>query len=81
MHECLNLQHMDSPIRKGPRHKVYPSYRRHFGVSNAGFMDGHVQAMDPVSLSTLAVAWQDQMKPAFRDRWRKGPGKVKGPGD
>ena len=81
MHACVNLQQFDSIVRTGARHKIYPSWRRHFGTTNVGFLDGHVDRMDPVSMATLALAHADNMKPAFRDRFRRGPGKIKPPGE
>ncbi|HIM56679.1 MAG TPA: prepilin-type N-terminal cleavage/methylation domain-containing protein [Candidatus Latescibacteria bacterium] len=79
MHECVNLQHFGSIVNRGASRKIYPSWLRHFGVTNVGFMDGHVESMEPVSMATLAMAWRDQMKPAFRNRFRSGPGKTKPP--
>ena len=66
-------------ITTGKRHRIYPSWLRHFGTTNMGFMDGHVERMDPVSMATLSMAWQAQLVPAFKDRWLKGPGKIKAP--
>ena len=81
MHACVNLQQFDSIVRTGARHKIYPSWLRHFGTTNVGFQDGHVDRMEPVSMATLALAHADNMKPAFRDRFRRGPGKIKPPGE
>ena len=69
----------ESILLTGKRHRIYPSWLRHFGTTNVGFLDGHVERLDPVSMATISMAWQDQLQPTFRDRWRKGPGKVKAP--
>ena len=79
MHECVNLDQFYSILRTDLRYKIYPSWLRYFGTSNVGFLDGHVERLDPVSMATLSMAQPEQMKPAFKDRWRKGPGKIKAP--
>ena len=57
----------------------YESWKRHFGTTNVLFFDGHVETLDPIALATISMAWQDHMLPAFRDMFRRGPGKVKPP--
>ena len=57
---------VSSILATGKRHKIYLPWLRHLGTTNVGFLDGHVERMDPVSMATLSMTWQEQMVPSSR---------------
>ena len=50
-----------------PQGKEYQSFSRHFGTSNAGFLDGHVANMVPEDLAKIALRFCVQMTPEARN--------------